>query len=161
LLLKFILYVPAPLHTPLPTDNNGADLDGGSMVIVCALHEGSAIVTSIAVPVATPLIVPLVLPAPPPVTVPADAVIIEALVFAKLIVYVAPLQLPAEKLADGVAQAVLQSTGLFTVTTLLQPPRVAVMVTLVPTGIPVTVLPLTVPTLAVTVVPADAANTTV
>ena len=66
-----------------------------------------------------------------------------------------------ECLADGVAQAVLQSTGLFTVTLALQPaPSVAVIVTFVPTGIPVTRLPVTVPALAVTVAPVDAVNTT-
>jgi hypothetical protein len=74
---------------------------------------------------------------------------------------VAPLQVPAEKLADGVAQGVVQSAGAFTVTTLVQPvPSVAVIITLVPVGIPVMVLPDTVPAVAVTVAPAEAENTT-
>jgi hypothetical protein len=56
---------------------------------------------------------------------------------------------------------VLQSAGAFTVTTLVQPvPNVAVIITLVPVGIPVIVLPDTVPAVAVTVAPAVAENAT-
>jgi hypothetical protein len=74
---------------------------------------------------------------------------------------VAPLQVPAEKLADGVAHGVLQSAGAFTVTALVQPaPKAAVIVTFIPVGIPVMVLPLTVPAVAVIVDPAVAENTT-
>jgi hypothetical protein len=55
----------------------------------------------------------------------------------------------------------VQSAGAFTVTTLVQPaPNVAVIITLVPVGIPVMVLPDTVPAVAVTVAPAEAENTT-
>jgi hypothetical protein len=64
------------------------------------------------------------------------------------------------KLADGVAQAVLQSTGEATPAKLLTPSRVAVIVIRVPKGIPVIVLPLTVPALVVTTDPGVTEKTT-
>ena len=58
------------------------------------------------------------------------------------------------KLAPGVAHGVVQSNGLVTITLVTQAPLVAVIVTLVPTGISMIVVPLTVPAEAVTTAPA-------
>jgi hypothetical protein len=64
---------------------------------------------------------------------------------------VPPVQVPTLKLALGAAQGVVQSNGLTTVIEVLQAPLAAFTITLVPTGIPLIILPLIVALAGVTV----------
>ena len=90
------------------------------------------------------------------VTLPAVADIVALFGLLILIVYVAPLQIPALNEASGLVHGELQSTGEFTISEVTHAPLVAVNVTFAPTVTPVTVFPDIVPELAVITAPAEA-----
>jgi len=129
--------------------------EGALKVTTCAVHPVAVAVIATLVPNGMPVIA--VAP-----TVPALAVTTAPFGLLILMLYVVPLQIPALKLTPGVAHAVLQSAGWFTIMLVLHEPvvLVAVIVTLLPIGILIIVLPLTVPALAVTLAPALTLNAT-
>ena len=141
------------MHTADCAVSTGATADGELIVITWLLQPAIDAVIVTFVPIAMPVMA--VAP-----TVPAVAVMVAPAGLVKLMLYVVPLQIPAENEAAGVAHGVVQSAGLVTFTTEVHAPDVAVRVTLVPMAIPVTVVPLTVPALAVKVAPAVAENAT-
>ena len=73
-----------------------------------------------------------------------------------LTLYVEPLHIPALRLNIGVAHGEAQSVGEFTIIDVAHDPFVAVIVTLVPTAIPVTMFPEIIPELAVITAPTEA-----
>ena len=136
----------APVQTALFAVNSGATVLGAVIVCTWSLQPANVPVTITLVPDGIPVIVPTVVPVELD-TVPAELVIIVARFLLKVILYVAPLQIPELKLILGVAHAVVQSNGLVTTAVLVQLPNVAVIVTFVPTAIPVIAFPLLVPEL--------------
>ena len=96
-------------------------------------------------------------------TIPALAVIVAPFGLVIAMLYVFPVQFDTLKLATALLHGlVLQLAGEFTVTTVVQPPTVAVavIITLVPTGIPVMLFPDIDPADTVTVDPALLVNDT-
>jgi hypothetical protein len=96
----------------------------------------------------------------PTITPAGVAVMTVPATLLKFTLYVVPLQLPELKLTKAETHAVVQSNGLLIVLVVLQLPLVAVIVTGVPTAMPVTVFPIMVPVLLVTTDPSVALNAT-
>jgi hypothetical protein len=146
LLLKFTLYV-VPLHIALDTFNIGATLVGPYITKLCVGHPDAVVSIITLVPAGMPVIAV-------GVNVPAFAVITTPLGLFIAMLYVLPVQFDTLKLAKALSHGFIQLTGELTSTLAIQVPEVAVMITFVPTGMPVMVLPDTVPAEAVKVEPA-------